>query len=117
MGQPLTGRPFDIAALDLCRCDGGQVVEHWGVMDQLSMLQQLGLVPPGPAASERAPADETRRCGMRFTPALRQSAWARDEVACCISLTAVFAQVDLVVAPAPATGVPAAGRTPGPERR
>ena len=27
---------------------GGQVVEHWVVLDQLGMLQQLGMVPtPG----------------------------------------------------------------------
>ena len=28
---------------------GGQLAEHWGVMDRLGLLEQLGLVPPGPA--------------------------------------------------------------------
>lgn len=57
MGQPPTGRSIDIGAHDLCRCEGGQLTEHWGVMDQLSMLQQLGLVPLGPATAGAAPAD------------------------------------------------------------
>jgi hypothetical protein len=26
-----------------------QLAEHWGVIDNLSMLQQLGVIPPPPA--------------------------------------------------------------------
>lgn len=49
LGHPPTGRPIDVEAIDCCRCAGGQLTEHWGVIDRLSMLEQLGLVPPGPA--------------------------------------------------------------------
>jgi hypothetical protein len=30
--------------------EDGLVREHWGVMDMLSMLQQLGAIPDGPLA-------------------------------------------------------------------
>jgi hypothetical protein len=30
--------------------DDGLVREHWGVMDSLTMMQQLGLVPEGATA-------------------------------------------------------------------
>jgi predicted ester cyclase len=30
--------------------DDGRVLEHWGVFDQLTMLQQLGVVPADPPA-------------------------------------------------------------------
>jgi hypothetical protein len=30
--------------------DAGMVREHWGVMDMLSMMQQLGAIPEGPPA-------------------------------------------------------------------
>ncbi len=34
--------------IDIMRFDdAGMVCEHWGVMDMLSMLQQLGAVPDG----------------------------------------------------------------------
>lgn len=49
LGQPPTGQAVDVEAVDCCRCVGGHLAEHWGVMDRLGMLEQLGLVPPGPA--------------------------------------------------------------------
>jgi hypothetical protein len=37
--------------IDILRIAGGKLVEHWGEMDMLSMLQQLGVVPPPGQAS------------------------------------------------------------------
>lgn len=54
MGMPATGKRVNIEAIDICRFAGGKVVEHWGVTDNLAMMQQLGVVPaPGPAAEAR----------------------------------------------------------------
>jgi predicted ester cyclase len=45
MGRPPTGRRYTIDVIDICRFKAGKIVEHWGLPDQLGMLQQLGLVP------------------------------------------------------------------------
>jgi len=51
MGMPPTGERVDAQLIDIFRFgDDGLVLEHWGVMDQLTMLQQLGAVPAGPPA-------------------------------------------------------------------
>jgi steroid delta-isomerase-like uncharacterized protein len=48
-GIPATGKSFDVEAIDILRFgDDGVVHEHWGVMDMMSMMQQLGAIPPGP---------------------------------------------------------------------
>jgi predicted ester cyclase len=51
-GHPPTGRKAFIDVIDVCRIEGGKIVEHWGVPDQLGMMMALGLVapPPRPAA-------------------------------------------------------------------
>jgi steroid delta-isomerase-like uncharacterized protein len=49
MGMPATGKSIDIQLIDIIRFgDDGLAVEHWGVVDMLAMLQQLGVVPAGP---------------------------------------------------------------------
>ena len=51
MGTPATGKTVDVQLVDIFRFgDDGLAHEHWGVMDQLTMMQQLGLVPAGPPA-------------------------------------------------------------------
>ena len=51
MGMPATGKSVDVQVIDIFRFDDdGRVSEHWGVFDQLTMMQQLGLVPAGPPA-------------------------------------------------------------------
>jgi steroid delta-isomerase-like uncharacterized protein len=45
MGMPPSGRSVEVELIDIMRFDDGLVVEHWGVMDMLAMLQQLGAVP------------------------------------------------------------------------
>ena len=43
MGAPPTGKRIEIEAMDFVRISGGKVVEHWGVLDEAKMGQQLGL--------------------------------------------------------------------------
>ena len=31
--------------MEVARVEGGRIVEHWHVGDELGMLQQLGIVP------------------------------------------------------------------------
>lgn len=44
-GMPATGRAFSISGIDIYRVEGDLLAEHWHVVDQLSMLGQLGLLP------------------------------------------------------------------------
>jgi predicted ester cyclase len=41
-----TGKAVTVPAMDMYRLVEGKVVEHWGGPNQLSLLQQLGVVPP-----------------------------------------------------------------------
>jgi steroid delta-isomerase-like uncharacterized protein len=51
MGVPPTGKRVELELIDIMRFNGaGLVCEHWGVADMLSLMQQLGVVPAGPAA-------------------------------------------------------------------
>ena len=45
LGIPPTGRSFTMAGIDIYRIENDRMAEHWHVVDQLTMLQQLGLVP------------------------------------------------------------------------
>ena len=51
MGIPPTGKSIDVQLIDIIRFgDDGLGHEHWGVFDQMAMMQQLGVVP-GPGGS------------------------------------------------------------------
>ena len=51
MGMPATGKHVDVQLIDIMRFgDDGLAHEHWGVMDALAMMQQLGVVPEAPPA-------------------------------------------------------------------
>jgi len=39
-----TGKPFTGMAVNIFRIVNGKIVEHWGLADRLSTLQQLGVV-------------------------------------------------------------------------
>jgi predicted ester cyclase len=52
LGIPPTGRSCAIAGIDIYRLEDGRLAEHWHVIDQLTMLQQLGLL----SAADGAPA-------------------------------------------------------------
>jgi steroid delta-isomerase-like uncharacterized protein len=46
MGMPATGKRVDVQLIDIIRFgDDGLAVEHWGVLDALGMMQQLGAIP------------------------------------------------------------------------
>ena len=44
MGVPATGKAIAVNVIDIVRVRDGRFVEHWNVIDQLAMLQQLALV-------------------------------------------------------------------------
>ena len=50
LGMLPTGYSYAIAGIDIYRIEDGQLAEHWHVIDQLAMLQQLGLVPAATGA-------------------------------------------------------------------
>lgn len=51
LGIPPTGKAVSFGVIDIVRFAGGKVMEHWGQMDSLRMLQQLGAIP-APGAGE-----------------------------------------------------------------
>lgn len=45
-GTPPTNKMFEIDSIDIVRVnDQGKFTDHWGITDQMSMMQQLGLAP------------------------------------------------------------------------
>ena len=51
LGIPATGREVEIVVMDVVRVAGGRIVEHWGLVDRLGLLQQLGALPEPQAAT------------------------------------------------------------------
>ena len=45
-GIPATGRAVDIVVMDYFRVADGRLVEHWALMDNLTMLKQIGAAEP-----------------------------------------------------------------------
>jgi predicted ester cyclase len=41
---PPSGRPVDLAVVDVARVVDGRIVEHWGVPDRFAMLAQTGVL-------------------------------------------------------------------------
>jgi predicted ester cyclase len=44
-GIPPTGREVTLQFVDIMRVRDGRIIEHWLTMDQLSFMQQLGVIP------------------------------------------------------------------------
>jgi len=44
MGHPATGQPVKFFAIDILRIRGGKIVEDWHLEDNLTLLEQLGVV-------------------------------------------------------------------------
>ena len=45
-GLPATGKKAQLAGITIWRIVDGKIKEEWSAFDQLSMMQQLGLLPP-----------------------------------------------------------------------
>lgn len=52
MGIPATGKRITLTGITIDRIAGGQIVERWHQIDTLSLMQQLGVIPP-PGQSSR----------------------------------------------------------------
>lgn len=48
MGFPATHKEFKLKGMVMWRVRDGRIVERWGCLDRLSLMQQLGLMPEGP---------------------------------------------------------------------
>ena len=46
MGLAPTGKQVEIGLIDIVRVVDGRVTEHWNAVDNLGLLQQLGVLPP-----------------------------------------------------------------------
>lgn len=45
MGIPPTGKEIDIRGMTMLKMTDGRCSEAWGLMDQLTMMKQLGVIP------------------------------------------------------------------------
>lgn len=45
MGVAATNKTVEFESLDIIRVENGKVVEHWGVTDTMSLMQQIGAIP------------------------------------------------------------------------
>ena len=52
LGNPPTGRQVVVQGIIYARTENGRIVEDWLLIDQLAILQQLGVIPPA-SRSER----------------------------------------------------------------
>jgi len=58
MGMPATGKKVtDMMFIDWVRWQNGKFAEHWGVGEDMKMMEQLGLMPPMGAP----PADSSKK--------------------------------------------------------
>lgn len=48
MGLPPTGKPVTYNEIFIFRFAGGRIAETWGVVDVLSQMRQVGVVPGTP---------------------------------------------------------------------
>jgi steroid delta-isomerase-like uncharacterized protein len=45
MGIPPSGRPIAFDVIDILRLKDGKITDHWNVVDQLSLMRQIGAIP------------------------------------------------------------------------
>jgi predicted ester cyclase len=45
MGIPATNKRVQINVIDIIRLEDSRFVEHWAIMDQMALMQQLGAIP------------------------------------------------------------------------
>lgn len=44
-GNLPTGKPIDVQGIIFVRTENGRIVENWMLIDQIGLLQQLGIIP------------------------------------------------------------------------
>ena len=42
--MPATNKPVDVYSVDILRFENGKVVEYWGYMEEMKMMEQLGMM-------------------------------------------------------------------------
>jgi predicted ester cyclase len=45
MGTPPTGKKITLSGISIYKIAGGKLVESWGILDRMSLMQQLGIRP------------------------------------------------------------------------
>jgi steroid delta-isomerase-like uncharacterized protein len=45
LGVPASDKSFEIECMDMIRIEDGKCAEHWGITDNMSLMQQIGAVP------------------------------------------------------------------------
>jgi steroid delta-isomerase-like uncharacterized protein len=45
MGMPPSGKKFSIREIHVAKIVNGKLIEHWGLGNDMSMMQQLGAIP------------------------------------------------------------------------
>jgi steroid delta-isomerase-like uncharacterized protein len=45
MGVPASDKSFEVEGIDIIRIEDGKCAEHWGVTDNMALMQQIGAVP------------------------------------------------------------------------
>lgn len=45
MGMPDSGKKFSVREMHMVRVANGKMAEHWGLADEMSMMQQLEFMP------------------------------------------------------------------------
>jgi steroid delta-isomerase-like uncharacterized protein len=46
MGIPATGKAIVVKGMEVFRIVDGKIAENWVIMDNMGMMQQLGVIPP-----------------------------------------------------------------------
>jgi steroid delta-isomerase-like uncharacterized protein len=45
MGLPATGKPITMTGIEIFRIKDGKIIELWGEVNLLGLMQQLGIIP------------------------------------------------------------------------
>ena len=45
MGMPASGKKFSVREIHMVRVANGKMAEHWGLANEMSMMQQLEFMP------------------------------------------------------------------------
>ena len=63
MGMPATNKKIDVMGIDWVKWENGKFTEHWGAMEEMKMMKQLGLMPEmhgAPPATGAAPKADAK---------------------------------------------------------